>query len=199
MKLKAITAAVVFLGGAAIYMLANNHPVETVEDLIKQERTLNEQCRGGSGDESSTWKACAQRDAVSDQLRKRGWCYGSPNQAEYQKEWARCSSGPTSDTSASSPQGNDDIQFDQKAVLKKERLDLLYLETDECLGRMARLQLRIGQRSRKIIIEKMVGVCGLKYAGERLAFGYTQPKSDMDTYLLGAANYQLDLVLQAQP
>lgn len=199
MKLKAIIAAgALFFGGVAIYT-ANTGPVETVQDLIKQEEALNDRCRGGSGDEASTWEACSQRDALSGALQKQGWCYGTPKQAEYQKEWARCSADPTVAEAPSLQRVNDDVQFDQKAALKKERLDLLYLDTDGCLGRMARLQLRIGERSRKLIIEKMVGVCGMKYAGERLAFGYTQPKADMDAYLLGAANQQLDSVLQTQP
>ena len=58
---------------------------------IDQWKALNSQCRGGSGDDPATQQACDQRDALTRQLAKAGWCFGrkdDPDAASYQ--WHRC-------------------------------------------------------------------------------------------------------------
>jgi len=57
---------------------------------IDQLERLNDKCRGGSGDDPNTQKACDQRDAVYSKLEKSGWCYGGPGDAGYQRSWKRC-------------------------------------------------------------------------------------------------------------
>lgn len=42
---------------------------------------LNEQCRGGSGDDPRTMRACDEREKVDVQLTQAGWCYGSLSEA----------------------------------------------------------------------------------------------------------------------
>ncbi|MCD2183669.1 hypothetical protein LQK81_16540, partial [Rhizobium sp. GN54] len=60
----------------------------SVPDLIEQWTGLNENCRGGSGDDPQTLKQCDKRDEVSESLEALGYCYqGESNAAS---EWARC-------------------------------------------------------------------------------------------------------------
>ncbi len=60
------------------------------ESLIKQANKLNDQCRGGSGDNLATIKACDKRDKIIDELALKGWCYGHEGQAGYQRQWEKC-------------------------------------------------------------------------------------------------------------
>lgn len=60
------------------------------ESLIKQADKLNDQCRGGSGDNPATIKACDKRDKLVVQLKAKGWCYGHEGQAEFQRKWEKC-------------------------------------------------------------------------------------------------------------
>ncbi len=57
---------------------------------IDQAERLNDKCRGGSGDDPNTQKACDQRDTAYNKLAKDGWCYGKPGDAGYQRTWQRC-------------------------------------------------------------------------------------------------------------
>lgn len=61
------------------------------EASIDQWKALNSQCRGGSGDDPATQRACDQRDALTRKLGEAGWCFGhkdDPDAAAYQ--WHRC-------------------------------------------------------------------------------------------------------------
>lgn len=60
------------------------------ENLIKQADKLNDQCRGGSGDNPATIKACDKRDKLFDELASKGWCYGHEGQAGYERQWEKC-------------------------------------------------------------------------------------------------------------
>ncbi|MDC7683320.1 hypothetical protein PQU92_08530 [Asticcacaulis sp. BYS171W] len=61
--------------------------------LLTHYADLNEQCRGGSGDDPKTMKACDERDALSDKLEKAGYCYGEFAEYGFQSGWAKCSNG----------------------------------------------------------------------------------------------------------
>lgn len=61
--------------------------------LIRQWQAANENCRGGSGDDPQTEKACNARDALSRQLEAAKWCYGKKGQSSYQYKWHRCGKG----------------------------------------------------------------------------------------------------------
>lgn len=62
---------------------------------IDQAERLNDRCRGGSGDDPATMKACEQRDAAYDRLEKAGWCYGKDGDAGFQRKWQRCARAAT--------------------------------------------------------------------------------------------------------
>lgn len=61
--------------------------------IIRQWEVANENCRGGSGDDPQTDKACRSRDALSRQLEAAKWCYGKQGQSGYQYKWHRCGKG----------------------------------------------------------------------------------------------------------
>lgn len=64
-------------------------PVDIVR-LVEDARDLEGQCRGGPGDNPSTWAACEKRDAAFANLKKLGMCYGRPGEAAYQYRWHVC-------------------------------------------------------------------------------------------------------------
>ncbi|MEI9429216.1 hypothetical protein [Mesorhizobium sp. Cs1299R1N3] len=61
--------------------------------LIRQWEAANENCRGGSGDDPKTLKACGVRDTLAHQLATVKWCYGREGQSHYQYRWHRCQKG----------------------------------------------------------------------------------------------------------
>jgi hypothetical protein len=65
-----------------------------IAPILERERWLNDKCRDGSGDDPATADYCAIRDRADEQLRAKGWCWGRPDQAEYQKKWAPCVVAP---------------------------------------------------------------------------------------------------------
>lgn len=72
--------------------LANYFPPKDVQVLIEKSEQLNDRCRGGSGDDPRTMKACDQRDALMEKIYKKGYCFGGLNKhdAEYQYQWLPC-------------------------------------------------------------------------------------------------------------
>jgi hypothetical protein len=85
MKRLVILAVALLLTGAA-------HAQSTeVAQLITREEVVNDTCRGGSGDEPATVKACEIRDSLFKQIEAHGWCWGHEGQAEYEKDWEPCS------------------------------------------------------------------------------------------------------------
>jgi len=62
----------------------------SVEELLRRYDVENEGCRGGSGDDPETDRACERREQVSAQLQAAGWCYGENAAYGYQMEWRRC-------------------------------------------------------------------------------------------------------------
>lgn len=65
-------------------------PPKDVASLIAKEEQLNDKCRGGSGDDQATMKACEERDEIFKQIREKNWCWGKNGQFEYQKKWQKC-------------------------------------------------------------------------------------------------------------
>jgi uncharacterized protein len=72
----------------------SNAPKE-VRDLLNKWDELNEKCRGGSGDDPKTWKACDKRDELYPKITGSGWCMGNggEDQFGYQKYWQHCNTG----------------------------------------------------------------------------------------------------------
>ena len=62
----------------------------STEEIIDLWSEANSGCRGGSGDDPRTMGACGAREEYDAILQGRGWCYGRPEDAEYQKAWQRC-------------------------------------------------------------------------------------------------------------
>lgn len=82
-----ILSALAALAAGATHAAA---PPADVSRLIAQMEPLNDVCRGGSGDDPATVKACAQRDLKFAQIRKAGWCLGPEDAPAYQQTWMRC-------------------------------------------------------------------------------------------------------------
>ena len=61
-----------------------------IAQLVAQEAVLNDRCRGGSGDDDATGKACAARDMIFKQIEAEGWCWGHDGQAEADRDWEPC-------------------------------------------------------------------------------------------------------------
>ena len=68
-------------------------PSADISALMEEAQDLNSQCRGGSGDEQETWKACEKRDAAYEKVRKTGWCWGSrkADAVGAELDWLLCS------------------------------------------------------------------------------------------------------------
>jgi hypothetical protein len=63
-------------------------PKQSVQALIGQWEELNENCRGGFGDDPNTMKACDQRTEIDKQLEALGYCYDGETTAA--SEWKSC-------------------------------------------------------------------------------------------------------------
>lgn len=53
----------------------------------------NSRCRGGSGDDPETEKACESREGLMDGLHDQGICYGMENQSGAEMDFHRCQKG----------------------------------------------------------------------------------------------------------
>ncbi len=62
----------------------------STEEIIDLWAKANSGCRGGSGDDPRTMGACGEREEYDAILQGRGWCYGRPDDAGYQRAWQRC-------------------------------------------------------------------------------------------------------------
>lgn len=61
-----------------------------VAQLTLQWDSLNEQCRGGSGDSPATVKSCEAREATYKAIRDRGWCWGHKDDISSERRWTPC-------------------------------------------------------------------------------------------------------------
>ena len=55
--------------------LAANYHAWTGTELLQRWMVLNEDCRGGSGNEQATTRACDERNVVDAALFAHGYCY----------------------------------------------------------------------------------------------------------------------------
>jgi len=60
-----------------------------IQLLMQREGKENSRCRGGSGGNRSTLRACNRRQVAIIELRKLGWCWGGA-ETEAFKRWLRC-------------------------------------------------------------------------------------------------------------
>jgi hypothetical protein len=65
-------------------------PPEDVALLIAKEERLNEKCRGGSGDDPATARACDEREAVLAEIKAKNWCWENDGQVGADRVWGRC-------------------------------------------------------------------------------------------------------------
>lgn len=83
-------------GYAALFLVAGmvagaaTAQAQSADELIASYRKLNSACRGGSGDDPRTQKACAERDRIVAGLQRVGYCYGRRGQIGAQMSWHRC-------------------------------------------------------------------------------------------------------------
>ena len=82
------------------------HVAQEPQALIDQWGRLNSACRGGSGDNPATSKACQARGVVEAKLDAAGWCYGRPNEFGNQSDWHPRSEGCADDVPTSPPYDN---------------------------------------------------------------------------------------------
>lgn len=62
---------------------------DTVSMIATWDR-LNQNCRGGSGNDPATQRACDQRDALYDRIEAAGFCFGENDTYGYEMKWAVC-------------------------------------------------------------------------------------------------------------
>jgi hypothetical protein len=55
--------------------LGMNYRAWTAPELLQRWMVLNEDCRGGAGDEQATMQACDERNLVDAALFAHGYCY----------------------------------------------------------------------------------------------------------------------------
>jgi hypothetical protein len=59
-------------------------------NLVKDWNEANVACRGGSGDDPETFKACDRRADLARRLEKSRWCYDKEGQAHASYRWHKC-------------------------------------------------------------------------------------------------------------
>lgn len=95
-KLRRDPAVMVMLNGLMSNMPCKTAPVTSdtppkdVTLLIAQAETLNDRCRGGSGDDPATEKACGERDVIFRKIKAKNWCWGHDGQVGADRTWERC-------------------------------------------------------------------------------------------------------------
>jgi hypothetical protein len=87
-KLKFLISLILLTAISSIAQAAK--PPKDVALLINKEEQLDDKCRGGSGDDSATIKACERRDVIFKQIEAKNWCWGKDGDFEYQKKWQKC-------------------------------------------------------------------------------------------------------------
>jgi hypothetical protein len=94
----------------------NQMDTATAKQVLEVHAYLNEQCRGGPGDQPSTRVACDNREKLGKVLTKAGWCYGRPDQPSYMMDWHRCDA-PTKTPAATIATTKTAATFDMNAAI----------------------------------------------------------------------------------
>lgn len=63
---------------------------QSIDAMLNEVNRLNGLCRGGSGEDPKTLKACDQRDTLGTEIQARGWCWGPKNAIGADKHWMLC-------------------------------------------------------------------------------------------------------------
>jgi len=59
--------------------------------IVAKYIALNDRCRGGSGDDDATMRACEERDMLLPEVERQGYCWGSASDSsEADRRWQRC-------------------------------------------------------------------------------------------------------------
>jgi hypothetical protein len=66
-----------------------------VKILTDQWERLNGNCRGGSGDDPATQKACDARENIYTKIAAQGWCWGHKDDIGADRKWVPCAAGDT--------------------------------------------------------------------------------------------------------
>jgi hypothetical protein len=67
-----------------------------VQRLLQHIDIEQEQCRGGSGDDPETLRACNRGSRLAWEAEKQGWCWNSSEGYGYTNHWMRCADVPNS-------------------------------------------------------------------------------------------------------
>ncbi len=69
-----------------------SHYPKAIQPLLLRQSSLDEDCRGLPDGSAAARKACGQRDALTRQLKVKGWCWGSKNPDAYDADltWLLC-------------------------------------------------------------------------------------------------------------
>ena len=98
MFLTRVPICILVLTCAALPGCGKNIPPD-VASLIEKTEQLNDKCRGGSGDDPATMKACDARDALIEQIEAMNYCFGTEQQIQAEKRWQECAPASTVATS----------------------------------------------------------------------------------------------------
>lgn len=63
---------------------------QSIKALLSEIATLNDLCRGGSGDAPRTHADCDKRDLKFKEAEQRGWCWGPSDVPDMDRRWMRC-------------------------------------------------------------------------------------------------------------
>lgn len=66
---------------------------DEVRSLIRRADIENGHCRGNSGNNPETLRACNRRERIMAELEKTGWCWGG-SQVGYLQHWLKCADDP---------------------------------------------------------------------------------------------------------
>jgi len=181
---------------AAVLVYQSMLPKEmAVSDLIKQKDILNSRCRDGRADTeaafAATQRICDQREKLITKLKSQGWCYGTEEQAQYEKQWQPCEQKIISKPQ---PVASDEIQFNQNAANNKIMLSNMGSGTAACSADLMRGLLRQGIRSRSQLLRSASGICGQGI--KRFLIMQKVPPSAADKYVEAILVEVLDDVLR---
>ena len=94
---------------------------QEVRLLIRHADTENDHCRGDSGDDPETLRACNRRYYLLLSLERKGWCWGGSHYG-YLEHWLKCADDPDyrpGQYGSKPPFSDDDIREAARAQKQK--------------------------------------------------------------------------------